>query len=189
MFAPLGGTFEDAATGSAAGPLGALLLSLSAIGALASAGMLWRTYGVLARPIDRIRRQMVEIANGNMSLLVSKDRSDEIGDMSDAFKSMFIKLRFDMADTRRTADAAQRMGFALDNVSTVVTVSNEENNLIYMNHAGRRLFEMGLDGHDARPFTLAMRARTVWPEKLRRSHQGWLTPTNRTAFQLTASSP
>ncbi|PQA49513.1 methyl-accepting chemotaxis protein [Amnimonas aquatica] len=118
-----------------------LLLSLSAIGALASAGMLWRTYGVLARPIDRIRRQMVEIANGNMSLLVSKDRSDEIGDMSDAFKSMFIKLRFDMADTRRTADAAQRMGFALDNVSTVVTVSNEENNLIYMNHAGRRLFE------------------------------------------------
>jgi trans-2,3-dihydro-3-hydroxyanthranilate isomerase len=30
MFAPLGGTFEDAATGSAAGPLGALLLSLTA---------------------------------------------------------------------------------------------------------------------------------------------------------------
>lgn len=29
MFAPLGGTIEDAATGSAAGPLGALLLSLS----------------------------------------------------------------------------------------------------------------------------------------------------------------
>jgi trans-2,3-dihydro-3-hydroxyanthranilate isomerase len=29
MFAPLGGTLEDAATGSAAGPLGALLLSLS----------------------------------------------------------------------------------------------------------------------------------------------------------------
>lgn len=30
MFAPLGGTLEDAATGSAAGPLGALLLSLTA---------------------------------------------------------------------------------------------------------------------------------------------------------------
>lgn len=29
MFAPLGGTFEDAATGSAAGPLGAILLSLT----------------------------------------------------------------------------------------------------------------------------------------------------------------
>lgn len=29
MFAPLGGTFEDPATGSAAGPLGALLLSIS----------------------------------------------------------------------------------------------------------------------------------------------------------------
>jgi len=29
MFAPLGGTIEDPATGSAAGPLGALLLSLN----------------------------------------------------------------------------------------------------------------------------------------------------------------
>lgn len=34
MFAPLGGTIEDAATGSAAGPLGALLLSLSDIAEL-----------------------------------------------------------------------------------------------------------------------------------------------------------
>ncbi|WP_422035863.1 PhzF family phenazine biosynthesis protein [Reyranella sp.] len=34
MFAPLGGTIEDAATGSAAGPLGALLLSLSEAAAL-----------------------------------------------------------------------------------------------------------------------------------------------------------
>ncbi len=103
--------------------------------------MLYRTYSVVSAPVEKIRKQMVEIANGNMSLLVNKDRADEIGDMSDAFKSMFIKLRFDMADSRRTADAAQRMGFALDNVSTVVTVSNEENNLIYMNHAGRTLLE------------------------------------------------
>jgi len=117
-----------------------LLAGMAACAALV--GFLsYRTYSVVAGPLEKIRKQMVEITNGNMSLLVNKDRADEIGDMSDAFKSMFIKLRFDMADTRRTADAAQRMGFALDNVSTVVTVSNEENNLIYMNHAGRRLLE------------------------------------------------
>jgi len=103
--------------------------------------LMYQSYKVVVDPIDRIRRQMVEIANGNMSLLINKDRDDEIGDMTDAFKSMFIKLRFDMADTRRTADAAQRMNFALDNVSTVVTVSNEENNLIYMNQAARKLLE------------------------------------------------
>ena len=100
-----------------------------------------KTYGVVAKPLQKIRQQMVEITNGNMSLLINKDRSDEIGDMADAFKSMFIKLRFDMADTKRTADAAMRMNFALDNVSTPVTVSNEENNLIYMNRSGRALLE------------------------------------------------
>ncbi|MEL0027941.1 MAG: methyl-accepting chemotaxis protein [Perlucidibaca sp.] len=116
------------------------LAGLAACAALV-AFMLYRAYSTIAAPLEKIRRQMVEITNGNMSLLVNKDNNDEIGDMSDAFKSMFIKLRFDMADTRRTADAAQRMGFALDNVSGVVTVSNEENNLIYMNHSGRRLLE------------------------------------------------
>ncbi len=117
------------------------IAALILIGAALIMFMLYRIYAVVAQPLERVRKQMVEITNGNMSLLVNKMRSDEIGEMSDAFKSMFIKLRFDMADTRRTADAAQRMGFALDNVSSVVTVSNEENNLIYMNLAGRRLLE------------------------------------------------
>ncbi len=112
-----------------------------AVVAALMAYFLKRTYSVVAQPLQKIRQQMVEITNGNMSLLINKDRSDEIGDMSDAFKSMFIKLRFDMADTKRTADAAMRMNFALDNVSTPVTVSNEENNLIYMNRSGRALLE------------------------------------------------
>jgi len=43
-----------------------------------------KTYGVVAKPLQKIRQQMVEIANGNMSLLINKDRSDEIGDMADA---------------------------------------------------------------------------------------------------------
>lgn len=111
------------------------------LGAILIAYMLFRTYKVIVLPVERVRKQMIEITNGNLSLAVESDRRDEIGDMTDAFKSMFVKLRFDMADTRRVADEAERMGFALASVSTPVTVSNEQNNLIYLNQAARQLFE------------------------------------------------
>ena len=117
------------------------VIATIAFGAALNAFLLYRIYSVVAKPLDRARKQMIEVTNGNMSLLVSTDRHDEVGAMTDAFKSMFIKLRYDMADTRRAADEAQRMGFALASVNAPVTVSNEENNLIYMNNSARRLFE------------------------------------------------
>ncbi len=103
--------------------------------------LLWRLYSATTQPLLRMRKQMQEIGQGNFSLMVVKDRADEIGDVSDAFKSMFVKLRFDMADSQRAADEAQRVGFALDNVSMPVTLSNEENNLFHMNTAARTLLE------------------------------------------------
>ena len=111
------------------------------LGGLLVALLMWRLYGVMTKPLLRMRKQMQEIGQGNFSLMVVKDRADEIGDVSDAFKSMFVKLRFDMADSQRAADEAQRVGFALDNVSTPVTLSNEENNLFHMNTAARNLLE------------------------------------------------
>lgn len=111
------------------------------LGGLFVAGLMWRLYGVMTEPLLRMRKQMQEIGQGNFSLMVVKDRADEIGDVSDAFKSMFVKLRFDMADSQRAADEAERIGFALDNVSTPVTLSNEENNLFHMNSAARTLLE------------------------------------------------
>lgn len=111
------------------------------LGGLLVVLLMWRLYGVITKPLLRMRKQMQEIGQGNFSLMVVKDRADEIGDVSDAFKSMFVKLRFDMADSQRAADEAQRIGFALDNVSTPVTLSNEENNLFHMNTAARNLLE------------------------------------------------
>lgn len=111
------------------------------LGGLLIAVLMWRLYGVMTQPLLRMRKQMQEIGQGNFTLMVVKDRADEIGDVSDAFKSMFVKLRFDMADSQRAADEAQRVGFALDNVSTPVTLSNEENNLFHMNTAARNLLE------------------------------------------------
>ncbi len=111
------------------------------LGGLLIAGLLQRLYSATTQPLLRMRKQMQEIAQGNFSLMVVKDRADEIGDVSDAFKSMFVKLRFDMADSQRAADEAQRIGFALDNVSSPVTLSNEENNLFHTNTAARTLLE------------------------------------------------
>jgi len=117
------------------------ILATMLVGGLVIAFLLQRIYAATTQPLLRMRKQMQEIAQGNFSLMVTKDRADEIGDVSDAFKSMFVKLRFDMADSQRAADEAQRIGFALDNVSMPVTLSNEENNLFHTNDAARALLE------------------------------------------------
>jgi len=117
------------------------IMTLTLLGALAIGFLLMRTYKIITDPLARMRKQMQEITSGNYALMVTKERADEIGDVSDTFKAMFIKLRFEMADSQRAADEANRFKFALDNVATPVTVSNEDNNLIYMNKAGRRQLE------------------------------------------------
>lgn len=117
------------------------IISLVFFGAILIGIMLLRTYRIVTVPLAKMASQMQEIAHGNLSLVVSKERNDEIGIASDAFNSMFIKLRLDMADTQRVADEAERMGFALDNVATAVTLSNADNNLFYTNAAARKLLE------------------------------------------------
>ena len=117
------------------------ILAILALGAILIAALLMRTFRLITQPLERMRKQMNEIAQGNYSLMVTRDGAQEIGEVCDTFKSMFIKLRFDMADSQRAADEAKRIGFALDNVSTAVTVSNEDNNLIYTNKAGRAQLE------------------------------------------------
>lgn len=117
------------------------MLGIIALGALMIAYIMGRLYRVILQPLNRTRQQMNEVANGNLSLLINKDRDDEIGQMVDAFKSMFIKLRFEMADSRRVADEAQRIGFALASVDACVSVSNDQNNLIYLNNNARAMME------------------------------------------------
>jgi len=55
------------------------LLSSMAVCAAVVGFLFYRTYSVISGPLEKVRKQMVEITNGNMSLLVNKENSDEIG--------------------------------------------------------------------------------------------------------------
>ncbi|MDD2934640.1 MAG: methyl-accepting chemotaxis protein [Methylotenera sp.] len=63
---------------------------------------------------------------------------DEITDVVDAYRALKSRLDFDNAET---LSGVNRIKAALDNAGMAVTVSNEFNKLIYMNHAAVSLFD------------------------------------------------
>ncbi len=89
----------------------------------------------ITRPLGRTAGQMREISQGNFSIAVNTERNDEIGDMTNAFRSLYIRLGFDLAEARRVAQESLRIKHALDSVSVPVTVSDANNLLIYFNTA------------------------------------------------------
>jgi methyl-accepting chemotaxis protein len=63
---------------------------------------------------------------------------DELTDVVDAYRALKSRLDFDNAET---LSGVNRIKSALDNSGMAVTVSNEFNKLIYMNHAAVNLFD------------------------------------------------
>jgi methyl-accepting chemotaxis protein len=63
---------------------------------------------------------------------------DELTDVVDAYRALKSRLDFDNAET---LSGVNRIKAALDNAGMAVTVSNEFNKLIYMNHAAVNLFD------------------------------------------------
>jgi len=87
----------------------------------------------IIKPMRRVAGQMREISQGNFSLEVNTERNDEIGDMTNAFRSLYIRLGFDLAEARRVAQENTRVKIALDNVSTGVMIADNSRNIIYVN--------------------------------------------------------
>jgi len=116
---------------------------LAVLGVLSVATLL---FGLLltqyvTRPMRYVQEKLAQITEGNYFDWVETDRNDEIGRMIQALKTTQIKLGFDVMDAREKAHAAARVQQALDNVSTSVTVSDNQNNLIYMNQAAHDRFD------------------------------------------------
>jgi methyl-accepting chemotaxis protein len=76
-----------------------------------------------------------EVALGNYRVEIETQRSDEIGSMLNAMKSMKTKLGFDVLEARRVSDENLRIKIGLDNVSTSVMISDVDRHIIYMNKA------------------------------------------------------
>jgi methyl-accepting chemotaxis protein len=114
----------------------ALVLTAAVLGILLSRLLLRQ----ITTPIATTTRQMWEISQGNFSIAVNKERNDEFGAMIDAFRALFIRLGFDLAETRRQAEEALRVKIALDNVSANVMMADNQRRIIYINKAVQNLF-------------------------------------------------
>ena len=68
-------------------------------------------------------------------------RLDEIGDIQRAFKSVQIKVSYDIMAAREEAERAGRIQQSLDNVSSNVMIADQDYNIIYLNEAAQKLFK------------------------------------------------
>lgn len=93
----------------------------------------------LSRSISRPIRQAVDVANniasGNLNNSIKIDAMDETGEMLSTLDKMQTDLRNRIEADAKVAAENLRIRQALDNVSVSVTVSNDENHLIYLNQA------------------------------------------------------
>ncbi|HGG61090.1 MAG TPA: PAS domain S-box protein [Gammaproteobacteria bacterium] len=124
---------------------------LGAIGLLTLVGGLLLTRHITA-PLGYVERKMRQLAEGHYFDWVETDRDDEFGRMMQALKMAQIKLGFEVVDARVKALEGARIQYALDNVSTPVTVSDDRNKLIYLNNTARDLFNrLGENLRQSRP--------------------------------------
>jgi len=80
------------------------------------------------------------IAEGDLNNTIESASADEMGHLMNALGAMQGNLRESIEQDRRKAAESLRIKLALDNSVTPTTVSDADNNLIYMNQAAEDLF-------------------------------------------------
>jgi len=94
-----------------------------------------------AEALSTLTRQMREVSQGNFSLVVEKAANNEIGALTDAFKSLYIRLGDDLARSRKQTEDAMRIQIALDSSTAAMTISNGEGLLLHMTPPAVRLLK------------------------------------------------
>ncbi len=92
-------------------------------------------------PIQSVSAHMREVSQGNFNITVDKVRNDEIGGMTDAFKSLYIRLGYDLAESRMQTRNATIVKTALDSSQACVTISDADGILKHITPAGRKLLQ------------------------------------------------
>jgi methyl-accepting chemotaxis protein len=99
---------------------------------------------LIARNITRPLDQAVAVANaitaGKYDNDVVVDRDDETGKVLQAMQAMQSHLNYDVHTVQEALQENLRVRSALDSVDSCVTVSDRNNQLIYMNGAASKLF-------------------------------------------------
>ena len=89
--------------------------------------------GRVRKPLEIARGYFLEMSEGRLGVEIDTTGRDELSSVLDAAKSMKVKLAFDLDDSRRAGDRAQRVKIALDNSSTGVMIADNDCHIIYVN--------------------------------------------------------
>jgi PAS domain S-box-containing protein len=114
-------------------------IAATVLAVLLAALTAWLALRAILQPIQRVTVQMREIRQGNLDSTITTLRQDEVGEMTEAFRTLYVRLGFDIADARRQARQAARTSFALKQVNASVTMTDEDGNLIFVNDAAEKL--------------------------------------------------
>jgi methyl-accepting chemotaxis protein len=114
-------------------------LMLIVIAALLAAWALFTVLVSVLRPLRKAVDLLHHIAQGDYNNEITAERPDEMGQLMDTMKAMQITQGFKIADEGRIASENLRIRIGLDNVSTGVTITDPERNIIYMNKSAINL--------------------------------------------------
>jgi methyl-accepting chemotaxis protein len=98
------------------------------------------TFGIL-KPLKNIINLLGNVSQGKYDNNIVIARNDEMGSLLDALKAMQITLGFKVADEGRIASENLRIRIGLDNVSTGVTIADNDRTIIYLNKAAIKLMQ------------------------------------------------
>jgi methyl-accepting chemotaxis protein len=103
--------------------------------------------------IERLHRAAKLIANvaEGKEISVNAYSKNELGRIMQAIKMLGVKMRFEAAEDRREAVEMRRIKLALDEVRLPVTLSNSQNEFIYMNNAAYKMW-LGIGSEIAKRF-------------------------------------
>jgi methyl-accepting chemotaxis protein len=97
--------------------------------------------GLIVNPLAVAADKLKKMTEGNYFDWISIGRTDEIGEIFNTIKTTQVRLGFDVIDKQEVTSRALRIKAALDQVTTNVTLSNDQGKLIYMNQVCHSLFD------------------------------------------------
>ena len=115
------------------------VLGVLAVLALAGFGAL-RLVRSIKRPLDEVVATLANVTQGNYTGVIDVTHNDELGKTLQGLQTMQTRLGFEVAETKRISDEATRIKIALDGAAMPMTISDFNNQLIYMNNAATALW-------------------------------------------------
>ncbi len=136
----LGSLLATALTGFAVFSQSVLVLGASLLLLLITLVCGARLAGRLISTLGQSGRHLENFGQANFDGVIDAAGYDQLAEMTLSLKRVQTRLGFEFADTKRRAQASQRISQALDVAATNIMVADASYNIIYTNHALQNMF-------------------------------------------------